>query len=247
MKLIWKLAPTAIATTALVLVVVQTVRIGRLQKTRPAVGASDEDAETLDKLATLEERMSNLEAAVRRLVGLALTRTPAPGEKASTPDPVLLAWMKDELKNLRKDVDNALTGESLDTEEGRKKLKDLLKNVRQEERQERHQRFEQMASHFQREQLAQLAKDAGLDQATTDKIDTMLTEERTALRGLMRSFRTGEKDIPSSIAEARKVMADTDAVARQMLTAEQYKAYEQMRQDSPGPRFLRGRFGMGPP
>ena len=246
MKIFWKLAPMAIAVTALTLVVVQTVRLGRLEKSRSASGATEEDSEAADKIAALENRMASLEGAVRRLVGLALTRTPVPGEKAGAPDPVLLSWMKDELKNLRKDVDNVITGESLDTEEGRKKLKDFLKNVRREERQERHQRFEQMATHLQREQLNQLAKDTGLDQGTTDKIETMLSDERQNLRGLMRSFRTGEKDIPTSIAEARKVMADTDAAARQMLNADQFKAYEQMRQENPAARFLRGRLGMGP-
>ena len=245
MQLFWKIAPTLVAATALGLVVVQTVRLGKLEKSRPVASSGEEDSEALEKAAALEDRMASLEGAVRRLVGLALTRAPAAGEKAGAPDPVLLAWMQDELKNLRKDVDNVITGDSLETEEGRKKLKDLLKNVRQEERREHRQRFEQVANHLQREQLAQLAKDAGLDQATTDKLDKMLTDERQAMRDVWRAFRSGEKDIPAAIAESRKIRAETDAATRQMLSADQYKAYEQMRQEMPGGRFPFGRLGMG--
>lgn len=245
MQSFWKIAPTAVAVTALALVGLQTVRLGRLEKARVAPAraeaAGGEDGE---RAARLEKRVASLEAAVRRLVGIALTRAPAPGEKAGAPDPVLLAWIQDELKALRKDVDSSIGGETLATEEGRKKLKDLLRSVRKEERRERRERWQQVAQHLQREQLGQFSKDAGVDQATTDKIDGMLTSEMDKLRGLMRSFRSGEKDIPTAIAEARKVMDDTDTAARGMLTDAQYKAYEKMREENPAGRWLRRRLGL---
>ncbi len=238
MKIFWKFAPTTLALVALVLALVQTVRISRLQKqlgARPHAAAAADS----DHVARLEKRIASLEQATRRLVGLALTRRGNGPQGPTGPDPVLLGWLKNEVKTLRDDVDSVIAGEKLTTPQGKKKLKDLLRNVQQEDRQERRQRWKAMAQYMQRQTLQRFADDAKVDAATVEKLGSMLSDERTKLRDIWRGFRSGDKDVAAVVADARKLVDATDARARELLTSDQYRQYEDLRKDMPGMRWLR--------
>ena len=238
MKIFWKFAPTTLALGAMVLVLVQTVRLNRLQKqvgARPHTAA----AADADHVARLEKRIASLEQATRRLVGLALTRRGNGPQGRTGPDPVLLGWLKNEVKTLRDDVDSVIAGEKIATPQGKKKLKDLLRNVQKEDRQERRQRWKAMAQYMQSQTLKRFADDAKVDPATVQKIDSMLSDERAKLRDIWRGFRSGDKDVASVVADARKLVDATDAQARELLTSDQYRQYEDLRKDMPGMRWLR--------
>jgi hypothetical protein len=233
----WKIAPTGLALVALVAVIVQTVKLRRLERAlgrRPPAAKAVVDRSA--DLAALRARLYSLEGAVRRLVGLAMS---AKGKAGGAPDPVLSAWVKNELKNLRDDVDAVLTKDALSTEEGRSRLKKLLRQARQEERQERRSRWHQVREHLRQERLNKLAEDYGIDTDTQQKLNTMLGDERQKLREIMRSFRSGDKDVATAVSEGRALLDATDKQAGAVLNDAQLKAFQDMRKDSRIYRFLR--------
>ncbi|MFH2009248.1 MAG: hypothetical protein ABI333_21845 [bacterium] len=225
---------------ALGLVIHQTDRVARLERElakrpRPAVVTKKSGGDG-DDVRRLNQRLKSLEGAVRRLVSFALTS----GTKASgKSDPVLLKWIKNELRNLRDDVDSVLTGDALSTEEGKERLKKLLREARKEDRQSRRQQWQKVAAHMLQERLSRLAKDHNLDQDTTAKIGTLISDEREKMRPLWEEFRSGKKDVATALSEARSARDATDKQVRAMVNDDQYKAYEDMRRNSRIGRFLR--------
>lgn len=239
MRVFWKLAPTAIAVVALVLVLIQTVRLGRLSTRHPpAATATRAAADSPERLARLEHRVSSLERAVRRLVSLALVR-PAGPATGRQPDPVLLGWLKSEVTSLRDEVDDVVAGQAASGTAGRKRLRTLLRKAQQEERRRHRARWAQVAEHLQRATLDKFAAEARVDDETRSKLDRQLRDERQRLFSLFDEFREGKKDLPTALAEARQILSETDADARRLLDAEQYRAYQTMRDDMPGMRRLR--------
>jgi len=239
MQTFWRLVPSGLALIALILVVYQTVRVRNLEralKKRPVAEAVSENRSGGDDTQKLQQRIRSLEGAVRRLVGIAITSNSKASGKS---DPVLLAWIKNELRNLRGDVDSVLTGEALSTEEGKQRLKKLLRETRKEDRQSRRKQWKKVATHMLRERLNRFAKDHDLDQDTTTKIETMITDERAKLLPLWQEFKSGKKDVATALTEARAARDATDKQIRAMLNDDQYKAYDEMRRNSRVGRFLR--------
>jgi hypothetical protein len=229
----------------------QTIRVNRLERRlsgRPAAATAGPEAPReragrrarseggSEDTAALRRRILAVERALTTLVGHALS---AQGKAGEAVDPVLQDWVKQEIKSMRSDVDGVLTGESLATEDGRKRLKQVLQEARSEERAERHERWGQLRDVMVKEQLAELAKATGLPAEKVEQIQTLLTDERTQRRTLRQGFQQGEKTAEEFIAGQRALRQATDEKVKGMVSEEQYQAYEKMRKQGGGGRGFR--------
>jgi hypothetical protein len=240
MSHILKWVVSAVALVALGLVAYQTIRVSRLQRRVNALaraqtagrGAGGDKA-----LAALRRRVAALERTATRLLGLLLSgRGGGPRADAG-------GWMKSELQGLRDDVDAVLTGEALDTEEGRKRLHELVKKAqkqsRERSRSERRKRWKKVFDFLVGEQLQKLAEDADLSQDQQDKLKKLINEEFERSRALRRAFRRGDKTAEEMITQSRKIRDEVDQKVKNMLSSSQYEKYQEQRRDFLGRRRRR--------
>jgi hypothetical protein len=246
-----KLIPIAIASVALLLVVLQHLSIARLEKKIDALDEATAEAPTpeppkvskpdtkrLDQIETQLEHLSKKVSRIRTDLasGGARKKKAAPARTAAAAQPPV----GDEVVSLREDVDALLQGEALDTPEGQDKVRDLVKKAREEAEQERRQRREKFGKEMRAEWLQEFTENAGLSEDQAGKVQAVLDRQSQQWRTLRDSMRKGE----TSFSEMRKQMetarAGSDEELREVLDDDQFEKYQETRWD-------RGPFGRGRP
>ncbi|MBN2722673.1 MAG: hypothetical protein JXR95_01235 [Deltaproteobacteria bacterium] len=184
-----------------------------------------DDPEKISRIEKLEKRMRYLEKSLQQLVKLGISRKDN-SDRSSSP---VLSDSAEELKNLRKDIDAVLTDEALNTEEGQKRLKEILKKSRDSSRVERRKRFDKLFNYMLQERLKKLGEENSIPSDTLEKIDSSLSSERTSFRDLRKNFRAGEIEPSEFFRKTREMREKTNNSVKGMLSDEQYKAYMEMR------------------
>jgi len=239
MDKLWKIFPIALAIVAIAVVLLQRADIRRLEaqlaeqgrpsSTRPPP-RPDAPAEATDR--GLERRIASLEQTVARMFQVVLNA----GRGRAAKNDTASAGTEAQVNGLREDVDALLTGEALNTEQGRKQLHQVVRKVQEELHQERHQRWQKMREQMQKDRLSKLAKDAGLSANQVERLSSLMDSERAQRRALMQSARNGEIPFPQAMAGMRTLRQTTNQQARDFLSSSQYTAYEKMREERRGRR-----------
>jgi len=224
-----KVIPAALAVAALALVLYQRGEIRRLEArlddgapaAEQATKSPRQPAAVHHDSADLARRVASLEQTMARLFRVVLGARSGQAAAAAPPQKVT---------DLREDVDALLTGAALDSEQGRKRLHQIVRKVQEDVQQEHRQRWHNMRDQMRAERLKQLAKDAGLNENQVTRLSTMLSGERDQRHAIMRAARAGEKPFPQAIVEVRALRQATDQKAKELLDDKQYAEYQKMRE-----------------
>lgn len=179
-------------------------------------------AERDEKIAALESTVASL---VRRIAQLEKAKGAEPGEAVAVG-----SRERQQLEALRGDVDALLTGEAVDTEKGRQRLKEVVHSIQDELFAERIQEREAARESARTERLTKLVQEARLSATQESDLKALIeqeTQQRTALREQRRSGKPG--DGRQARAEIRALRERTDEGARAFLDDEQFAKYQKMR------------------
>jgi hypothetical protein len=234
MEKLWKILPILLAIVAIAVVLLQRADIRSLQdrlaqqdRARPARSTASRAVEpTGGTNRDLEQRITSLEQTVARMFQMVLSagRGKAKSDTAPTGSAA-------QVNDLREDVDALLTGEALNTDQGRKQLHQIVRQVQEDLHQERREQWRKMRDQMHKDRLGQLAKDAGLSANQVERLSSLMDSERTQRRALMRSARRGEIPFAQVRNGMQTLRQTTDQQARDFLSSSQYTAYEKMRQE----------------
>ncbi|HEY3451439.1 MAG TPA: hypothetical protein VGK67_34085 [Myxococcales bacterium] len=191
------------------------------------------------RLSQLELEISRLMRRVDALERAGVTR---PGEPATA---MTTEQQAKQLQALRTEVDALLTGEPLGTEEGRKRLKDVVRAVQDEMFADRAQQREIQRDQERSDRLKKFIEEARLSSTQAQDLSKLLDDESAQRKAWSDARRAangagaGAAGEPvASGQQAREQMRTlrqtTDATAKAMLSAEQYTQYETMRSEDRG-------------
>ncbi|SEU33611.1 hypothetical protein SAMN05443572_109326 [Myxococcus fulvus] len=159
-----------------------------------------------------------------------------------------------ELEQLRNEVRGLMAGETLTTEGGREALKDAMRSVQQEmrneqlnRRQEEWMQAQARGQEQRQERVKRLVSEAKLNYSQEQELTRRLEQEETSRNTLFDEVRAGTKSARDIRQALRTQREETDQVMKGMLDADQLSKYQVMRREEQmnsrprGPR--EGRFG----
>ena len=186
---------------------------------KPEIGADDA------RLSAMEMELTRL---IRRVDALERASSPRPGE----PAPAMTADQQArQLASLRSDVDALLTGEPMHTEQGRERLKEVVRSLQGEMFADRVAQREQERS----ARLKKLIDDARLSGTQAQDLTRLLDDESQKRQAMMESMRSGGDLTPSAMRDQlRSLRQQTDDSAKSLLSADQFTQYQQMRSEDRG-------------
>ncbi|MBI5542781.1 MAG: hypothetical protein HY901_02755 [Deltaproteobacteria bacterium] len=140
-----------------------------------------------------------------------------------------------QLKALRSDVDALLTGEPLGTEEGRKRLKEVVRSIQEEAFQDRVAQRDQARV----ERIKRFVEEARLSSTQGQDLTRLLDEETKQRQALWEERRSaGQSDVPGGQPRVREQLRalreKTDESAKNLLSADQFTQYKTMRSEDRG-------------
>ncbi len=183
-------------------------------------------------LASLQDRVSRLEAelAVRR------TRPEQEGAPEPVDEGVADPGMPEEsVHEIREQVDALLVRDALDTEAGRSRLKDLVRETRQQDRAERMERWQSSRQEEARQEIQRFTEAHNLSSQQTREISQLMDTEMTTMGELFRGAREEGRSHREIRTEIRQLRETTDVQAREVLSDDQYAGFEAMRDELGGP------------
>ena len=185
--------------------------------------ADDETAELSWRLTGLSRRLDALEKR------LASGGAPAGGTSsggAGVP----------ELADLRSDIDALLTGQAMETETGRARVKEIFRSVQDEVFAERAQERLAQREQAQAERFKAFVTSARLSAAQEQQLAAAMKAEqdkRTELMEKLRAAGPGQGG-RQGFEEMRALRQSTDEAAQKILSEEQFTAYQELRQQGRG-------------
>jgi hypothetical protein len=188
-----------------------------------------------------DARMASLESTVTLLVHRVSALERALSSRPTAEGPAAAPAQSQQLESLRADVDALLTGEPLDTEKGRQRLKEIVRSVQDEVFADRTQARTAAREEERAARLKRFAEEAGLSSSQSQDLTSLLDNETRQRRALLEQLRSGQGDRQQGFGEMRTLRQRTDESAKRILSADQYTQYEQLRQeDHRGPGAGRG-------
>ncbi|MCC6995885.1 MAG: hypothetical protein IT370_14850 [Deltaproteobacteria bacterium] len=217
-------------------------RVERPEPSDPAPGpparslADDETAELSWRITGLSRRLDALE---KRVSSGGATTGGAGASAASAP----------ELADLRSDIDALLTGQAMETQTGRARVKEIFRSVQDEVFAERAQERMTQREQAQAERFKAFVTTARLSAAQEQQLKAAMDAEqqrRTELMEKLRAAGPGQGG-RQGFEEMRALRQSTDEAAKKILSEEQYSSYEELRQQGRGrgPGGPGGGFGGG--
>lgn len=197
------------------------------------------------RLAALEDELSRL---MKRVDALERSGLPRPGEPTSV---MTSEQQVKQLQALRTDVDALLTGEPLGTDEGRKRLKEVVRAVQDEMFSERTQQRQAQQDQERADRLKKFVDEARLSSTQAQDLTRLLDDESARRKALWDARRTAGSEggglTGQQVREQMRTLRQTtDDGAKAMLSPEQYTQYESMRsEDRRGPGGGSGAGGGG--
>lgn len=197
----------------------------------PEQTARLEESSDGERIISLEMEVSRL---TRRVDALERSGIVKPGEPAAA---MTTEQQAKQLQALRSDVDALLTGEPMQTEEGRKRLKEVVRAVQDEVFADRVQERTAQREQQRQDRLKKLVEDARLSPTQAQDLSKLLDDETKQRKVLMEARRSGAgpQNGQGSVREQlQAVRRKTDEGAKGLLSAEQYTQYEAMRAEDRG-------------
>ena len=172
-----------------------------------------------------------------------------------------VAQLEDEVAQMRRELQTlrmvrgsaAARGASVDAEEPEDApvfegaVRDIIESEREEAREKRTDAMRDRFSERHGEILDELVTVAGINKTERASIETLWETESEQLIPLFMAAREGERPFSEVREEAEKLRNATDTSVEEMLTAEQYEKYKELRPGPPGRRGGGDRRGGGPP
>ncbi|QSQ27639.1 hypothetical protein JY651_23210 [Pyxidicoccus parkwayensis] len=227
--------------------------MGRGEPAAPAPAHQEAPASaTAADMEELEQRIRALEdtslGLSRRLMALeARPAVSADGGVVAAP-----AGLSAEIEQLRAEVRGMVAGEALNSEGGRAYLKDAVRSVqdemRNEQREARQQEWAQMQAQAQTQRAERLRKfvtEAGLNYNQEQTLTRRMQAEETKRQALMAEVQAGTKNPRDIRQELRAERQQTDQEMSSLLNEEQQAKYRELRQEEWGNGRQRGGFRAG--
>lgn len=241
--------PAVVAVVALVLVVLQQQRLSDLEAglaavETPAAASPPPVTPVVAVQKTDDRRVAALEARVvaltRRLDTLGERGSERQGRRrVEVEAEPRVGTDSDEVVSLREDVDALLTGEGIDTPEGRQKVSALVEKAQEEAREKRWERRRAARDEAQQTWLEEFSAKSGLDEATSAALGEVLRAQSEKRREVFRAVRDGDGSMEDARRDAVAMREATEAKVKELLTEEQFQAYEASREErSRGMRAL---------
>ena len=187
--------------------------------------ADDETAELSWRITGLSRRLDALE---KRVSGGGATAAGSGAGSAGVP----------ELADLRSDIDALLTGQAMESETGRARVKEIFRSVQDEVFAERAQERMAQREQAQAERFKAFVTSARLSAAQEQQLAAAMKAEqdkRTELMEKLRAAGPGQGG-RQGFEEMRALRQSTDEAAKKILSEEQYSSYEELRQQGRGGR-----------
>ena len=115
-------------------------------------------------------------------------------------------------------------------------VRDIIESEREEAREKRTDAMRDRFSERHSEVLDELVAVAGLDKSERESIEGLWETETEQLIPLFMAAREGERPFGEVREEAEKLRNTTDSSVEEMLTAEQFEQYKELRPGPPGRR-----------
>jgi hypothetical protein len=115
-------------------------------------------------------------------------------------------------------------------------VRDIIETEREEARERRTDAMQERFSERHGEILDELVATAGLKSSERESIQALWETEAEQIIPLIMSAREGDRPFGEVREEAEKLRGTTDAAVEEMLTAEQFEQYKEMRPGPPGRR-----------
>jgi hypothetical protein len=202
------------------------------------------------ELKELERRVKNLEDTSLSLSKRLMLLEQRPVVTSDGGVVAVAPGLAAEVEQLRSEVRGLVAGEALNSEGGRQYLKEMVRSVqddmRNEQREARQQQFQQVQAQVQAaraERIRQFASDAKLSYSQEQELSRRMQNEDTQRQALMDAVRNGEKSPRDIRQEVRQLRDQTDQAVKAVLDESQQAKYDEMRREEM--RELRGG-GMGP-
>jgi len=132
-----------------------------------------------------------------------------------------------QVERIKGDVDSLLTGQALETEEGRKRFKDVLRTMQDELLAERWQEREEQE---RQDKFKRFAAEVKLPPEQEQGLRQLLDDENQRKKTVLEQIRSGQGDGLTGRSAVRSLREGTDEAAKAMLTPDQYHRYMWMRQ-----------------
>ena len=188
------------------------------------------------QLVSVEMELTRL---MRRVEALERAGVARPGEPAAA---MTTEAQAKQLQALRGDVDALLTGEPTQTEEGRKRLKEVVRSIQDEVFADRAQERAAQREQGRAERFKKLIEEARLSSTQAQDLTRLLDDEAAQRRALMEARRSaGGGAAAGRRDQLRTLRQRTDEGAKSLLSEEQYGQYQAMREEERGGSHDRGR------
>lgn len=224
---------------AIVSVVLSVAALG-VALFRPSPGPTVEPAHlgALEPSPTDDARLVSLEMAVERLqrrVDL-LERAPAAAAAPVAPDaPMTTEQVRRELAALRTEVDALATGEPIGTEDGKKRLKEVVRSLQDEMFAERAREHVNSMEQNRSDRIKKFVEEARLSPTQAQDLTNILADEQNKRRDLWDQRRGGT--LAADPREAMRTLRQkTDEAAKGLLSEDQFSQYQTMRREERGGR-----------
>lgn len=191
-------------------------------------------AETGYDDSDLKGRLFKLEQTVARIFGMILNGQKGTVRKADPRD------LGNRVANLRDDVDALLTGEALDTADGRKRLHKIVRQAQQKAHAERRQRRQAFHRQMIEHRMKEFADSTGVSERQAQEAMGILDQLREQRRSLFDAMRQGQKTYGETMTELRNARKEAEQKLGGILDEQQLDQFKQT--------FLsrgRGRGGFG--
>lgn len=197
------------------------------------------DVFTSLELESIERRVESLEQTALSLSKRLMLLEQRPGAaSAGGGGAVAPASLAAEVEQLRSEVRGMIAGEALQSQGGREYLKDAVRSVQEEMRNEQRElRQQQMlqaqaqAQAGRAERLRQFVSDAKLSYSQEQELTRRVESEATQRQALFDAVRAGAKSPREARQEVRQLRQQTDKEMEALLDEAQRAQYEQMRRE----------------
>lgn len=211
----------------------------------PAPSTYDEELE--GRVAALEWVISALS---RRLetVETSVSRQPVMAQAAGQQQAALPGDLGQRIQQLQQDVDALFSASVLDTDHGRERAKEALRDLQNELAMDRVRERERVREQASRERFERFAQEARLTPVQTQRLQGVLEGEQSERRALFERMQAGGGNRGEMAREMRALREKTDTAAREILSNDEFQQYQEMRRaegGGRGPGRGQGSWGQG--
>jgi hypothetical protein len=185
-------------------------------------GAAGPDGSSTAKLEQDVARLAQRLYALERSVAAVSGRVPDEVPSADSPP--------DTVAELRSDVDALLTGEALETERGRERLRQVIKDEQHQHFAERQRARQESRDRWVQAQLDELSAEARLSDDQASRLRRLIASEGERRAEIIASL-GGAPITAEASQELRRMRSETENTARSVLSEDQHQAFLRMRRD----------------